>query len=333
MLQMRWWCSLLCPRRKCCFKHCSFRTFLIIPLILFFTLVYYYHYSCLPAQSQGSLQPPVRIMYVVRTVSKYYSTRLIYLLQTWIPLVHQDVFFVSDTLLPNITRTHIIPTEKTCGPSSHLLRSLCCQTFHDFVLYRRYASHYDWFCHFDDDQYVHVNNLREYLSTLNPHLPYYIGRNSWNTTFRRIKKPHPRNFWFATFGAGVCLSKRTLDLLESHTQTASQFIDGCSREFYPDDIYLGFLISNHLNVSLTKNVNFHSHLERSLFNDKQAFINTFHQQITFGFGLPRIVPHFLPYLFPRSTDPFHMRTLHCLLYPQLKYCQIRLQKHLFNTTK
>ncbi|CAF4141198.1 unnamed protein product, partial [Adineta steineri] len=82
-------------------------------------------------------------MYVVRTVSKYHSSRLVYLLQTWITLVHEDVYFVSDIYPPNITRTHVILTETTCGPSSHSVRSLCCQTTHDFILYRRYESQYD----------------------------------------------------------------------------------------------------------------------------------------------------------------------------------------------
>ncbi|CAF3870701.1 unnamed protein product, partial [Rotaria sp. Silwood1] len=283
--------------------------------------------------SNVSSQSTIRIMYVVRTVSKYYSTRLIYALETWIPLVHENVFFVSDTLLPNVTQTHIIPTEITCGPSSHSVRSLCCQTIHDFILYRRHASHYDWFCHFDDDQYVHVNNLREYLSTFDPHLPYYIGRNSWNNTFKRKKDPYQRHFWFATFGAGVCLSKRIIDLLEPYTRTVSQFVNGCIREYYPDDIYLGFLISNYLNVSLTKNHRFHSHLERSLFKDKQSFIEMFHQQVTFGFEVPYAVPRFLPHLFPINIDRFRIRTLHCLLYSQLEDCQIRIQKYLFNMPK
>ncbi|CAF1064878.1 unnamed protein product [Rotaria sordida] len=321
-------------RRRCqgmrFFNRYSFQTCLII-LLLFLILVYYYNYSCLAVvHPKLSPQSTVRIMYVVRTVSKYYSTRLIYLLQTWIPLVQEHVFFVSDILLPNITQTHIIPTEKTCGLSSHSVRSLCCQTIHDFILYRRHASNYDWLCHIDDDQYVHVDNLRKYLSTLDFHRPYYIGRNSWSTTFKRTKNPYPYHFWFATLGAGVCLSKGILHLLDFHTQTASQFINGCIREYYPDDIYLGFLISNHLNVSLTKNLRFHSHLERSLFDDKHSFIKTFHQQITFGFGLPHVVPRFLPYLFPKNIDPFRMRTLHCLLYTQLEDCQIRIQKYLLN---
>lgn len=297
-------------------------------ILIFIVLIYYYHNGRLVVNKKQSSQSTVRIMYVVRTISKYYSTRLKYLLQTWIPLVHEHVYFVSDTLLPDINKTHIITTELTCGPTSHSVRSLCCQTSHDFILYRRHASDYDWLCHFDDDQYVHVDNLRTYLATLDPSRPYYIGRNSWNTTFKRKKNPHPHDFWFATLGAGVCLSKHTLHLLESYTQTTLQFMNGCVREFYPDDIYLGFLINNHLNISLTKNFRFHSHLERSLFTNKDSFINTFHEQITFGFGLPRAVIQLFPPLFLSNIDPLRMRTLHCLLYSQIEDCQIRIHQYL-----
>lgn len=305
-------------------------------IILFFicALVYHRNHSCLSIRPSGhSVSNTTRIMYIVRTISKNYRSRLYYLLQTWIPLIHEHVFFISDRPIQQVSQTHVIYTEKTCGLTSHSVRSLCCQTGHDFILYRREASHYDWLCHFDDDQYVHVDNLREYLSTLDPQLPYYIGRNSWLRMFKRNKKPYPYDFWFATLGAGVCLSKKTIHLLENYTQTVEKFADGCVREFYPDDIYIGFLISNYLNVSLTMNHRFHSHLERSLYNDTALLVQTFHQQITFGFPLSRAITKSLPHLFPRSKDPTGMLTLHCLLNSQLENCRITIQNYLFTKPK
>ena len=47
---------------------------------------------------------------------------------------------------------------------------------------------------------------------------YYIGRNSWSKIFQRTKEPFPQPFWFATFGAGVCLSRYVVDLLQPYTQ-------------------------------------------------------------------------------------------------------------------
>ena len=274
-----------------------------------------------------------RIMYVIRTNANFYQKRLIYHLQTWIALISPDVFFVSDLILPNISIDHIILTKQNCGSDAHSMSLLCCKTAHDFLLFQRYLNNYDWFCHFDDDQYVNINKLKEYLSTFDSSQPYYIGRNSWLKSLQRTKEPFPYPFWFATLGAGVCLSKRTIDLLKPYTQTTSQFVDGCIRENYHDDIYLGFLLHGYLNISLTKTHRFHSHLEETFYNNKEKFLQTFTNEITFGFRFPDRYPIYLPQLYPKHLDPYRIRTLHCLLYPEMKECQRKIREHLFNTTK
>ncbi|CAF1103513.1 unnamed protein product [Rotaria sp. Silwood1] len=272
-------------------------------------------------------------MYVIRTSSKFYENRLIYSLQTWISLVTEHVYFVTDKILPNISYNHMILTENLCGDEKHSMKILCCKTAHDFIFFHRYIKNYDWFCHFDDDQYVNINNLEKYLSTLNFNQPYYIGRNSWLKALNRLKQPYPYPFWFATLGAGVCLSKYLVYLLQSYTYNISQFINGCIKENYHDDIYLGFLISSYLNVTLTKNFRFHSHLEKNFYNDKKKFFNIFTEQITFGFYYPYYYPKFLPNLYDSHTDLCRIRTLHCLLYPHILECQIKIRQYLLNMTQ
>jgi fringe protein len=271
-------------------------------------------------------------MYVIRTNSYFYQKRLIYLLQTWIPLISEDAFFVTDIFLPNISQNHTILTEKTCGSDTHSMVILCCKTAHDFIIFDQYISNYDWFCHFDDDQYVNVNNLKEYLSTFDSNQPYYIGRTSWNNTIRRSKEPFPYPFWFATLGAGVCLSKRTVNLLKPYTKNVSEFVDGCIRENYHDDIYLAFLLNGYLNISLTQTNRFHSHLEKSFYDNKETFLRTFTNEITFGFRSPDRYPYFLPQLYKSHLDRYRIRTLHCLLYTQINECQTKIRQHLFNST-
>jgi fringe protein len=314
-------------------NYCSHRTYLII-IVLFSFFIYYNSLNqpkdfSMITQSSNS----IRIMYVIRTSSHFYHKRLIYLLQTWISLVHNDVFFVTDIFLPNISHDHMILTKKTCGSDAHSMGILCCKTAHDFILFHRYKSKYNWFCHFDDDQYVNVNNLKEYLSTFDSNRPYYIGRTSWPDTLKRSKEPFPQPFWFATLGAGVCLSKRTINLLKPYTQSASEFADGCIRENYHDDIYLGFVLNGYLNISLTKTNRFHSHLEKTFYNDKQTFLSSYTNQITFGFRSPDRYPHYLPPLYTSHTDPYHIRTLHCYLYTQFNECQRKIRQQLFNSTK
>lgn len=271
-------------------------------------------------------------MYVIRTNSHFYQKRLIYHLQTWIALIIGDVFFVSNQLLPNISSTHLMLTEKTCGSDAHTMSVLCCKTAHDFLLYQRHLSTYQWFCHFDDDQYVNIKKLEEYLSQFDFTKPYYIGKNSWLKPLERTKEPYPYSFWFATLGAGVCLSQRTLVLLQPYIQNVSQFVDGCIRENYHDDIYLGFLLNGYLNITLTRSERFHSHLEKTFYENRSRFLKTFVNEITFGFRFPDRYPYFLPELYRKNLDPYRIRTLHCFLYPEINECQRKIRKHFFNTT-
>lgn len=306
-----------------------YRRYLFI-LILF---SFYIYYSSIIFTGRSSTTKSLRVLYLIRTNSQFYDKRLTYLLQTWISLVRDDAFFISDKTLPNISHDHLLLTQKTCGPDTHSMSLLCCKTAHDFQLFHRYFSAYDWFCHFDDDQYVHVDNLREYLAKFDANDPHYIGRNSWSDTLKRSKEPFPHPFWFATLGAGVCLSKESIRLLRPYTTSVAQFVRGCQRENYHDDIYLGFLLAAFLNVSLTKSHRFHSHLERAFYANRTRFLQIFSQQITFGVRRPDRYPYYLPQLYPISADPYRLRTLHCLLYPQMKQCQMQLHQYLFNRTR
>ncbi len=272
-------------------------------------------------------------MYVVRTSSKFYYIRLKYLLQTWIESVSQHVYFVTDKILPNISHDHMIQTGQVCGHESHAMGTLCCKTAHDFALFYRHLTEYDWFCHFDDDQYVNTKNLEVYLSQYDFNQFYYIGRSSWSHQIGRTKQPFPHPFWFATLGAGVCLSKTLVHLLESYTQPISQFVSGCLKENYFDDIYLGFLISAYTNVTLTKTDRFHSHLEKDFYNDTEKFLNMVTKQITFGFKYPDRYPRFLPNIFKPYPDPYRIRALHCLLNPNILECQIKMRQHSLNRTQ
>ena len=327
------WSWVLRYRRFYQRMFCNKRRYLSLLFLCSF-FIYYSSWST----TQLSVEPTddstrsTRIMYIIRTSSQFYHKRLIYLQETWLSLVNADAFFVTDAVLPNISHDHLILTRERCGADAHSMNILCCKTAHDFLLFHRYISHYDWFCHFDDDQYVNIGNLEQFLSAFDSNQPYYIGRNSWSDTIKRSKEPYPHPFWFATLGAGVCLSKRSVDLLQPYTSSVQQFVDGCVRENYHDDIYLGFLLNGYLNISLTKSLRFHSHLEKSFYADKQRFLRTFTDEITFGFRSPDRYPSYLPKIYASQSDPYRMRTMHCLLHPQIKECQIQLLQYLANTT-
>ena len=95
---------------------------------------------------------------------------------------------------------------------------------------------YRWWCHFDDDNYVHVARLSQLLLSQRSDRPVYLGKPStarpidiwdlhnpkvrrwwWCCIVSTVTKPSRANFhfspqnvsqfWFATGGAGFCISR------------------------------------------------------------------------------------------------------------------------------
>ncbi|VDP05746.1 unnamed protein product [Heligmosomoides polygyrus] len=109
-----------------------------------------------------------------------------------------------------------------------------------------------WSCHFDDDNYVNVQALRRLLSSRNSSLPWYIGKSS---TLRPLNIPMKSKgkipIWFATGGAGICLSQALLEKLGPYTEK-QKFEGFCDVYMLPDDVTLGFIISKCLLLELCK---------------------------------------------------------------------------------
>ena len=72
-------------------------------------------------------------------------------------------------------------------------------------VYLRYVDEFEWFLKTDDDTFVIVENLRYYLSELDPGKDHYLGRYF----------EHFGDHW-QSGGAGYVLSRRTLERLGNH---------------------------------------------------------------------------------------------------------------------
>ncbi|OZC10504.1 Fringe-like protein [Onchocerca flexuosa] len=129
--------------------------------------------------------------------------------------------------------------------------------------------------------------------------------------------PEKATFWFATGGAGFCLSKSLLAKMSSYVRNGGFEELG---EFLrlPDDVSLGYLIEHLLKVKLTVLDKFHSHLE----NLDEINKNDIHKQISFSAGgQPKIMKNVVrvPEEYIVEGDPQRFRSLHCFLYR--KNCQ------------
>ncbi|XP_013190010.2 LOW QUALITY PROTEIN: fringe glycosyltransferase [Amyelois transitella] len=253
----------------------------------------------------------------VKTTKHYQDTRLPIILKTWFQLAKEQTWFFTDTDNPkhqNQTNGHMVNTN--C-PASHQSEHLCCKMSveYDYFL----ESGKKWFCHFDDDNYVNVPRLVKILQNYNHQEDWYLGRTSVSKPVKIFKKPTNKlwfSFWFATGGAGFCIS-RSLALKMLPIASGGRFITVCEGTRLPDDMSIGFIIEYLMKKNMTPISEFHSHYEQM----KLLPSETFKDQISFSYAKTKNewnvvnVPGF-----DTRYDPTRFLSLHCFLFPQFKFC-------------
>jgi len=247
----------------------------------------------------------------IKTTSRYHYPRLVILLETWVNLVKDNTWFFTDSPgdkdLVRRTGDHLVVTNCT---SSHHRLSLCCKMEQEFEHFLR--SHRQWWCHFDDDNFVNVVALTQLLQRYNPEKPWYLGKTSTAYPLH-IRGPDGKNssFWFATGGAGFCVS-RTLAMKMAPFAVDGKFVEAGNQFWLPDDVTLGYIIEQNLGLNLTVVPQFHSHLESmsSLTPDELE------SDISFSYLLEdnkiNVVDVGGP--FPPSVDPTRFYSLFCKLF-------------------
>ena len=242
-----------------------------------------------------------RTVLFVRT-SHNCQSRLKYLLQSWIPtnlFEQNNLYLITDYVSKNPSDLNLFDSFQnifqTNCPQTHNRYDLCCKTAHEFQLFYNLSSrkkNLEWMCRFDDDQYVNLDNLYKYLNELNASQPHYIGRTS--ITGRLAVKDDSRTYTFATYGAGVCFSRRLLHQLRPYTDV-KVLPKGCIHRGISDDAYIGYLVELHLNISLTSvNDLLHSHLEK--LDESFRYFNLYDltRFISVGFAWDRYKLDWLP---------------------------------------
>ena len=260
----------------------------------------------------------------VKTTDKYHKDRIDLILKTWYTLAPNAIYFFTDsddislykqspsasTMVPG----HIINTN--CS-SSHNRKALCCKMNVELEYFLK--SKKKWFCHVDDDNYLNVPKLLELLSAYDPNEYWYLGKPSINVPLQILDRKTKKRiqFWFATGGAGFCVSRALLVKITPFI-TGGKFIRLGEKIRLPDDVTLGYLIDYVVRVPLTVVEEFHSHLEPLKFIKSDAI----HQQITFSYSSSQneINTVSVPDGFDEATDPTRMMSLHCFLFPKATLC-------------
>ncbi|XP_061471945.1 beta-1,3-N-acetylglucosaminyltransferase radical fringe isoform X2 [Rhineura floridana] len=260
------------------------------------------------------------IFIAVKTTRKYHKTRLNLLFQTWISQAEGQTFIFTDwedRELRLRAGDHVINTN--CS-AVHTRQALCCKMSVEYDKFLE--SGRKWFCHVDDDNYVNLQNLLHLLSAFSHSQDVYVGRPSLDHPIEAAD--HIRNdgsttakFWFATGGAGFCIS-RGLALKMSPWASLGSFISTAERIRLPDDCTIGYIIEGLLEVKLLHSPLFHSHLENLQRLHGEAVL----KQVTLSYGGPENKRNVVSVdeVFTVQQDPTRFRSVHCLLYPDTLWC-------------
>ncbi|XP_012282368.1 fringe glycosyltransferase isoform X2 [Orussus abietinus] len=259
----------------------------------------------------------------VKTTHRYHRSRLPVVIATWFQLARKQTWFFTDKddqYFQNQTDGHMINTK--CPPT-YFRQALNCKMSVEFDKYLE--SGRKWFCHFDDDNYVNVPRLLSLLDEYNPREDWYLGKPSIPEPIEIMRqgpkssKQQKVKFWFATGGAGFCIS-RALALKMIPVAGGGKFITVGNRIRLPDDVTMGYIVEHLLKKQLTVVEQFHSHLELMRFLNK----DTFHEQVSFSYkacqgdwNVVKIDG------FGTKDDPSRFRSIHCYLFPNAPQCPHR----------
>lgn len=254
----------------------------------------------------------------IKTTGKNHRTRLKVLLDTWIQLAINQTYVFTDTDDLNLQNffppNHVINTN--CS-SLHNRKALCCKMAWEYDMYMNTDKR--WFCHVDDDTYVNLPKLVELLQKYNHTSDWYLGKPSLKAPIEVEDRANPGQkfaFWFATGGAGVCISK-ALALKMIPYAGGGKFMTSGEQIRLPDDCTVGYIINYILHKELTVIKEFHSHLEAL----GQIRLGDIKDQISFSFYQDNVRTNVVEINgFSQAEDPTRFHSIHCHLNPYLTRC-------------
>uniref|UniRef100_UPI00398F28D7 beta-1,3-N-acetylglucosaminyltransferase lunatic fringe n=1 Tax=Pristiophorus japonicus TaxID=55135 RepID=UPI00398F28D7 len=256
----------------------------------------------------------------VKTTKKFHRSRLELLLDTWISRNREQTYIFTDgedEELKKKTAGHVFNTNCSAAHSRQALSCKMAVEYDKFI-----ESGKKWFCHVDDDNYVNTRTLVKLLSQYPHTQDIYIGKPSLDRPIEATErisdnKVRPVHFWFATGGAGFCIS-RGLALKMSPWASGGHFMNTAEKIRLPDDCTIGYIIEAVLGVKLIRSNLFHSHLE----NLQQVMRSDIPNQVTLSYGTFENKRNAINLKggFSVEEDPSRFRSIHCLLYPDTPWC-------------
>ncbi|XP_067858920.1 beta-1,3-N-acetylglucosaminyltransferase lunatic fringe-like isoform X2 [Heptranchias perlo] len=255
----------------------------------------------------------------VKTTKKFHRSRFELLLDTWISRNRDQTYIFTDGEDEELKKKtgHMVNTNCSAAHSRQALSCKMAVEYDKFI-----ESGKKWFCHVDDDNYVNTRTLVKLLAQYPHTQDIYIGKPSLDRPIEATErisdnKVRPVHFWFATGGAGFCIS-RGLALKMSPWASGGHFMNTAEKIRLPDDCTIGYIIEAVLGVKLIRSNLFHSHLE----NLQQVMRTDIPNQVTLSYGTFENKRNAINLKggFSIEEDPSRFRSIHCLLYPDTPWC-------------
>ncbi|NXU85100.1 MFNG acetylglucosaminyltransferase, partial [Xiphorhynchus elegans] len=261
------------------------------------------------------------IFIAVKTTKRFHQSRMELLLDTWISQASEQTYVFTDEEDDALKRRmgdHVIFTNCS-AEHSHL--ALSCKMAAEFDAFL--VSGQSWFCHLDDDNYLNPQALLKLLSSYSETWDVYLGKPSLNRPIW-ASETLPNNqtksvrFWFATGGAGFCISRKLASKMVPWA-SGRNFMSTSELIRLPDDCTVGYIIECKVGGQLLPNALFHSHLE----NLQLIPTSQLTQQVTLSYGVfenkLNVIELSGPFS-PQEDPSSRFRSLHCHLYPNTSWC-------------
>lgn len=176
----------------------------------------------------------------VITAQTLLSTRADVIFKTWGARASHTVFFSSPGDNQGLPVVHLPGVDDTYPPQKKVFMML--KYMHD-----NYLEKFNWFMRADDDVYVRVHQLEEFLSTLDPTDLLYIGSPGFGKVEDRERLKLAPHEHYCMGGPGVIFSRELLRQLGPQ-------LEDCLRNVvvsYNEDVELGRCVSRKLNIQCT----------------------------------------------------------------------------------
>jgi hypothetical protein len=283
-------------------------------------------------ESKGPLDElGIKVFIGIKTdLGRVHGARLPQITKTWLqdvettPEIDLKFFGRIDTeaaSMIGLNVSHWVVPVVEDSPRCRGGKNFCCK---DESMFKFFLENYapssanpfsPWFCSFDDDNYVLVENLLQVLTSYYHQnaTKLYVGRPSvpegmkWTNPDGKAQE----TIHFLTGGAGYCITR---ELMEYGRDLFSDLTRFCTH--LSDDMAIGYIVNSKLGVKQQVDEHFHSHLERIRSSLPRHDIA---KQVSFGYdnkmNREQAIQHFpnIPIMYDAEEDPMLFRSLRSFL--------------------